>query len=142
MNKQLQQVGEFHRAFSIPRLESPAIPSSDRVSLRIKLQKEELQELVDAVVPFAEPKTDEDKLNQLVEATDAIIDQAYILFGTVHEFGLADIFEELFDEVQRSNMSKLDENGKPIYREDGKVLKSSLFTKPDLKAIILKHLQK
>jgi predicted HAD superfamily Cof-like phosphohydrolase len=61
---------------------------------------------------------------------------AYVLFGSVLEFGLQDKFEALFEEVQRSNMSKLDENGRPIKREDGKILKGPNFFLPDLKGII------
>jgi predicted HAD superfamily Cof-like phosphohydrolase len=72
----------------------------------------------------------------IVEVADAITDCLYILFGTAIEFGLQDKLEALFDEVHGSNMSKLDENGKPIYRNDGKVLKSENYYKPNLKKII------
>jgi predicted HAD superfamily Cof-like phosphohydrolase len=72
----------------------------------------------------------------IVEVADAITDCLYILFGTAIEFGLQDKLEDFFDEVHGSNMSKLDENGKPIYRNDGKVLKSEKYYKPDLKKIL------
>ena len=72
----------------------------------------------------------------IVEVADAITDCLYILIGTAIEFGLQDKLEDLFDEVHGSNMSKLDENGKPIYRNDGKVMKSANYYKPDLKKIL------
>jgi predicted HAD superfamily Cof-like phosphohydrolase len=67
---------------------------------------------------------------------DALTDLAYVVFGTYVAHGLQDVAEALFDEVHRSNMSKLDENGRPIYRPDGKVLKSNRFREPDLAAIL------
>jgi predicted HAD superfamily Cof-like phosphohydrolase len=72
----------------------------------------------------------------LVESADAICDCIYILIGTAHELGIADKLSACFDEVQRSNMSKLGEDGKPIYREDGKVQKGPNYEKPNLKHII------
>jgi predicted HAD superfamily Cof-like phosphohydrolase len=72
----------------------------------------------------------------LVEIADALGDQLYILCGTILKHGLQDKIAEVFQEIQRSNMSKLDENGQPIYREDGKVMKSALYFKPNIKAII------
>ena len=72
----------------------------------------------------------------LVEIADALGDMLYILCGTILKHGVQHKIEEVFEEIQRSNMSKLDENGNPIYREDGKVLKSSLYFKPDIKAIL------
>ena len=78
------------------------------------------------------------KNNDIVEIADALGDQLYILCGTILRHGLQYKIEEVFNEIQRSNMSKLDEHGKPIYREDGKVLKSSLYFRPDIKKIIEK----
>ena len=78
------------------------------------------------------------KNNDIVEIADALGDQLYILCGTILRHGLQHKIEEVFNEIQRSNMSKLDEFGKPIYREDGKVLKSSLYFIPDIKKIIEK----
>lgn len=72
----------------------------------------------------------------LVEVADALGDQLYILCGTILKHGLQSKIEEVFEEIQRSNMSKLDKNGNPIYREDGKILKSDLYFKPDIKKII------
>jgi len=72
----------------------------------------------------------------VVDISDAIIDQMYLLFGYAIDLGISDKLEAMFDEVHASNMSKLDINGNPIYREDGKVLKSDLYFKPNLKAIL------
>ena len=76
------------------------------------------------------------KNNDIVEIADALGDQLYILCGTILRHGLQDKIIEVFEEIQRSNMSKLDENGNPIYREDGKVLKSNLYFRPNIKAIL------
>ena len=76
--------------------------------------------------------------HDIVEIADALTDMLYVLLGTFIAHGLQDIAEELFAEVHRSNMSKLDEQGKPIFREDGKVLKSDQFSDPDLRSIIAK----
>jgi hypothetical protein len=75
------------------------------------------------------------KDNDLVEVLDAVTDQMYILVGTILKHGLQDCFMDSFNEVHRSNMSKL-ENGKPLHREDGKILKGSNFSKPDLKKVL------
>ena len=72
----------------------------------------------------------------LVEIADALGDQLYILCGTILKHGLQHKIVEVFQEIQRSNMSKLDANGQPIYREDGKVLKSELYFKPNITAIL------
>lgn len=125
MNKQIDDVKDFHDAFSIPVEESPVIPSKERCALRYSLIREELEEFKQAF-----------EAGDLVEVADALTDLQYVVFGSVLEFGLHHKFAELFAEVQRSNMSKLDKDGQPIYREDGKVLKSDLFTPPDLKTII------
>ena len=74
----------------------------------------------------------------IVEIADALGDQLYILFGTMLKHGLQHKMEEVFDEIQRSNMSKLDEQGNPIFREDGKILKSNLYFRPNIKDILEK----
>ena len=74
--------------------------------------------------------------NDLVEVADALGDQLYILCGTMLRHGMQDKIEEVFLEIQRSNMSKLDADGEPIYREDGKVMKSELYFRPNIKAIL------
>ena len=78
------------------------------------------------------------KNGDIVEVADALGDQLYILCGTILKHGLQHKIVEIFTEIQRSNMSKLDINGNPIYREDGKVLKSSLYFRPNIKAILEK----
>ena len=78
------------------------------------------------------------KNGDIVEVADALGDQLYILCGTILKHGLQYKIAEVFNEIQRSNMSKLDINGMPIYREDGKVLKSSLYFRPNIKAILEK----
>ncbi len=76
------------------------------------------------------------KNGDIVEIADALGDQLYILCGTILKHGLQDKIIEIFEEIQRSNMSKLDENGKAIYREDGKIMKSELYFRPDIKGIL------
>src|SRR5690606_37407258 len=91
----LNQVAEFHRTFKHPILPEPTVPSKDRCKLRIALLAEELKELQEAI---------ED--NDIVEIADALCDLQYVLSGAVLEFGLGEKFRQIFDEVQRSNMSK------------------------------------
>ncbi|GAL67825.1 putative secreted protein [Jejuia pallidilutea] len=95
--------------------------------LRYKLMREENEEYLDAA-----------NNNDLVEVADALGDMLYILCGTIIEHGLQHKIEEVFDEIQRSNMSKLGANGQPIYREDGKVLKGPNYFKPNIEAILEK----
>ena len=93
--KPLNSVAEFHKTFKHPILDEPQIPSEDRCKLRVSLIAEELKELEEAIAD-----------NDLVEIADALCDIQYVLSGAVLEFGLGDKFKTLFDEVQRSNMSK------------------------------------
>lgn len=95
MNKTLKQVEDFHDTFNVPVLEKPTIPSEERCELRIDLLQEELDELKQAI---------EDR--DIVEIADALTDLQYVLNGAILEFGMKDAFEELFDEVHDSNMSK------------------------------------
>lgn len=125
MQKQINQVKKFHEVFGAGILNSPTIPNADRVELRVRLITEEAQELIDGL-----------NTGNLLEVCDGACDLLYVLLGTVLECGLQHKFEEMFDEVQRSNMSKTDANGKAILREDGKVLKSEFFSKPDLLTIL------
>jgi len=90
-----KMVEEFHKTFGAPILETPQIPSKERCDLRVKLLQEELDELKEAI-----------ENNDLVEACDALCDMQYILSGSNLEFGVGDKFDELFNEVHRSNMSK------------------------------------
>jgi predicted HAD superfamily Cof-like phosphohydrolase len=91
----LNQVADFHRTFHHPIEKTPIIPAQKRCELRVELISEELKEFVEAI-----------ENNDLVEVADALCDIQYVLSGAILEFGLGDKFRELFDEVQRSNMSK------------------------------------
>ncbi len=148
----LSSVAKFHDVFNLPVLSAPAIPSADRCKLRYSLLAEELDELKEAM-----------ENGDIVEAADALADLQYVLSGAILELGLAGIFKDLFDEVQRSNMSKtcksMDEALQTqqfylqqkqmesyiveregeflVYRkEDGKVLKSVAYSPADLSTIV------
>lgn len=129
MKKQLDAVHSFHETYRIPQNESPKgeIPI-DQYMLRYKLMREENEEYLEA----AENK-------DMIEIADALGDMLYILCGTILSHGMQNVIEEVFDEIQRSNMSKLGEDGQPIYREDGKVMKGPNYFKPNLKAILEKY---
>ena len=122
----INMVKEFHEAFKIGNEEQPIgkIDQKDYM-LRYKLMREENEEYLEAA-----------ENGDLVEIADACGDMLYILCGTMLKHGLQSKIEEVFQEIQASNMSKLDANGQPIYREDGKVLKSYLHFKPDIKKIL------
>ena len=148
----LNQVAQFHQTFGAPIVDKPGIPSGERCQLRVSLLAEELDELKEAIAA-----------NDLVEIADALCDLQYVLSGAVLEFGMGEKFVELFDEVQRSNMSKacqslaeaeatvkfyadkdgteaeiLEENGLwKVYRKaDNKVLKSINYSPADLVSIL------
>lgn len=126
MRKQIDSVKEFHTAFKIGHSESPIADLGEfKNTLRYNLMKEENEEYLEAV-----------QNNDLVEIADALGDMMYILCGTIIEHGLQHKIEAVFDEIQRSNMSKLGEDGKPIYREDGKVMKGPNYFKPDFSKIL------
>ena len=151
-NNYLEMVSEFHKTFNAPILETPQIPSTERCNLRVSLMQEELNEIKEAI-----------ENNDLVEVVDGLCDLMYVLSGSILEFGLRDKFVELFNEVQRSNMSKACDtqqealmtlshykkkdgtegyykkiNGKfLVYRaSDDKVLKSINYSPAELKKII------
>ena len=126
LNK-IMHVHHFHETFQIGNADSPTLIDERDYTLRYNLIKEENEEYLDAC-----------KNGDIVEIADAIGDQLYILFGTVLKHGLQHKIEEVFDEIQRSNMSKLDEQGQPIFREDGKILKSNLYFRPNIKDILEK----
>lgn len=117
------RVGKFMKAFGQEVKESPEFPDSDTQRLRIELIREELDELVDAIAA-----------NDMIEIADALTDILYVTYGAGHSFGID--LDRCFLEVQRSNMSKLGENGKPIYREDGKIMKGPNYSEPDLTSIV------
>ena len=126
MQDKIQAVKAFHTAFKIGHSETPkADLGLDKNLLRYELMREENEEYLEAA-----------KNNDLVEVADALGDMLYILCGTIIEHGMQDKIEEVFAEIQRSNMSKLGEDGEPIYREDGKVLKGPNYFKPNIKAIL------
>jgi len=154
----LNDVSKFHDTFSLPVLDTPQIPSEKRCELRISLLQEELDELKEAI-----------KENDLVEVADALCDIQYVLSGAILEFGLANDFKALFDEVQRSNMSKTcktmeeaqatqahykatkdtdsfieEKDGEfLVYRKsDKKVLKSINYSPADMKGMVEKALEK
>ncbi|UJF29262.1 nucleoside triphosphate pyrophosphohydrolase family protein [Kaistella sp. 97-N-M2] len=147
----LNQVAEFHKTFNAPILETPQIPSKERCELRVSLLQEELNELKQAIAD-----------NDIVEIADALCDLQYVLSGAVLEFGLGEKFPALFNEVQRSNMSKAcsnqneaddtiafyKEKGEEAFSEisgrkinvhrksDHKVLKNKYYSPADLKSIL------
>jgi len=150
----LNQVAEFHRTFKHPILDTPTIPNKQRCDLRVSLIAEELKELQEAI-----------DANDLVEVADALCDIQYVLSGAILEFGMGEKFKELFDEVQRSNMSKtcqskeeaeatmqhykttkgvdsyMEKEGDVylVYRTpDNKTLKSINYSPADLKSILEK----
>ena len=119
-------VEKFHKAFSIENNYNTTVDlNSDDIMLRYNLMREENEEYLEAA-----------KDGDMIEVADALGDQLYILCGTILKHGMQDKIVEVFEEIQRSNMSKLDANGNPIYREDGKVLKSELYFKPDIQKIL------
>ena len=156
--KMIEQVKEFYEVFRQKEFLKEYGITDDRMKVRTKLWNEELEELIEA-------KSKKDK----VQILDAIVDMMYIRIGTLleHHKGVvtmtnfkveidteikncieyftehfghnSKLLEDAFDEVHKSNMSKLDENGNPIFREDGKVMKSHLFIEPDLKSILEKY---
>lgn len=126
LKETIEHVEKFHDAFGIKNNYEPTAELSEAdMNLRHRLMAEENDEYLEAA-----------QRGDLVEIADALGDQLYILCGTILKHGLQDKIAEVFQEIQRSNMSKLDENGQPIYREDGKVMKSSLYFKPNIKEII------
>lgn len=126
MQKQLNAVKKFHETYKIGYSQIPkASLGIEKNVLRFNLMKEENEEYLQAV-----------QEDNLIEIADALGDMLYILCGTIIEHGLQDKIEAVFDEIQRSNMSKLGENGEPIYREDGKVIKGPNYFKPNFEAIL------
>jgi len=126
MQDKINAVKAFHTAFKIGYRDTPkAHLGLEKNMLRYKLMREENEEYLEAA-----------NADDLVEVADALGDMLYILCGTIIEHGMQHKIEEVFEEIQRSNMSKLDKDGQPIYREDGKVLKSDQYFKPDLAKIL------
>ena len=131
MKKQLDHVEKFHDTFGITNKYQPkADVGEDIIALRHRLMSEENEEYLEAA-----------KAGDLVEVADALGDMMYILCGTILSHGMQNIIEEIFEEIQASNMSKLGADGKPIYREDGKVMKGPNYFRPNISAIIDDHLK-
>ena len=125
LKEKIKSVEEFHTVFQIGNADKIQLINERDYTLRYNLIKEENEEYLEAC-----------KNGDIVEIADALGDQLYILFGTILKHGLQHKIEEVYDEIHRSNMSKLDENGAPIFREDGKILKSNLYFRPDIKKIL------
>ncbi|MFJ1474747.1 hypothetical protein ACILE9_10855 [Capnocytophaga cynodegmi] len=126
MQNKLKSVADFHKAFGLGIKQEPTINLKDEIiNLRFKLMAEENEEYLEAA-----------RNKDIVEVADALGDMLYILCGTIIEHGLQHKIEEVFSEIHRSNMSKLDENGNPIYREDGKVMKGANYFKPNIAKIL------
>ena len=126
MKNKLSSVTEFHKAFGLGVNNSPTVEvDNSTMNLRFSLMDEENKEYLEAV-----------KNRDIVEVADALGDMLYILCGTIITHGMQDVIDEVFEEIQRSNMSKLGSDGKPIYRIDGKVLKGPNYFKPDIKKIL------
>lgn len=122
----IEAVKEFNEAFNIKYSKQQNANLDDKtVELRYRLMQEENDEYLEAA-----------KKKDLVEIADALGDKLYILCGTILAHGLQDKIIEVFEEIQRSNMSKLSADGKPFIREDGKILKGPNYFKPDIKSIL------
>ena len=128
MKNKIKAVQEFHESFKLGiNFEPIADLGQAKNNLRFNLMAEENEEYLEAA-----------NNNDLVEVADALGDMLYILCGTILEHGMQHKIEEVFNEIQRSNMSKLGADGKPIYREDGKVLKGPAYFKPNIEEILKK----
>lgn len=122
MEKQLLQVLEFQKAFNVEIPTTPKMLRKTRAKLRQSLLEEEVKELLEA--------------KNIIDVADAIVDILYITYGTAHEYGIADRLILLFDEIHKSNMTKVGPNGKALFRRDGKILKPETYTEPNLRPIL------
>ena len=123
MKRLLEQVGEFHEAFGVPILPTAQLPHEERRKLRYRILKEEFEEYVAA-------ENDDD----IAEVADALGDMVYVIAGTALEYGIP--LDRVLDEIHRSNMAKLGPDGKPIKRDDGKVIKPDGWQPPDIAAVL------
>ena len=121
-----EMVGDFMEAFGQEVLYMPIMPSSTLMALRLDLINEEVQELRDGMGK-----------RSMLEMADALTDILYVVYGAGHAFGID--LDECFDEVHRSNMTKLGEDGRPLYRPDGKVMKGPNYEEPDLSQFLLQE---
>jgi predicted HAD superfamily Cof-like phosphohydrolase len=128
MKSHLDKVREFHDVFGLEYHTTPTADLDERIiTLRHRLMAEENDEYLEAC-----------RNKDLTLIADALGDKMYILLGTIIAHGMQDKIVEVFEEIHRSNMSKLDENGKPIYREDGKIMKSQLYFLPKIAEVLSK----
>jgi predicted HAD superfamily Cof-like phosphohydrolase len=138
-------VREFHRVYGQPIRETPGVPPAERVDLRIALIAEEFLEFLAATgmpgseVEFIGGMIEEGRKRRtssfdLVEVADALADMAYVIEGACLEFGIDS--EKVLEEVQRSNMSKLGDDGKPVYNESGKVIKGPNYSPPNIAKVL------
>ncbi|GLB53864.1 hypothetical protein NBRC110019_29050 [Neptunitalea chrysea] len=126
MKAKIKAVTDFHVAFGLGVRQEPTVELGDKLlKLRYELMKEENEEYLEAA-----------ENGDMVEVADALGDMLYILCGTIIEHGMQYKIDEVFNEIQKSNMSKLGKDGKPIYREDGKVMKGPDYFKPNIKKIL------
>lgn len=126
VEKAIDYVKKFHVAFGVPVNDEPTVEVDEKlIELRYNLMSEENAEYLHAA-----------KNGDLIEVADALGDMLYILCGTIITHGMQHKIVEVYSEIQRSNMSKLDKDGNPIYREDGKVMKSELYFKPKIAEIL------
>ena len=126
MQDKIDKVRKFHEVFLIGNEDAPvANVGEETYLLRHRLMHEENEEYLQAC-----------KYGDLVEIADALGDLLYIWCGSVLKHGLQDVMDDVFNEIQRSNMSKLDKDGKPIFNEFGKVMKGPNYFKPDLSKYI------
>ncbi len=126
MKNKIKAVRDFHEAFGLGVEQRPVAKlSMQKLKLRFDLMAEENEEYLEAA-----------QNDDLVEVADALGDMLYILCGTILEHGMQHKIEDVFNEIQRSNMSKLGKDGKPIYRDDGKVMKGPNYFKPDIQSIL------
>ena len=125
MEKQIKAVQTFHEAFGQENGKWPQPLTKEEYELRYRLMAEENDEYKEAC-----------EVNSLVEIADALGDQLYILCGTILKHGMQHVIEDVFDEIQASNMSKLGDDGKPVLRDDGKILKGPGYFRPDLSKFI------
>lgn len=124
----IEKVKEFHHIFGLEYHETPTTEIDNKIiELRHRLMQEENDEYLDAA-----------NNGDLTLIADALGDKLYILCGTIIAHGLQHKIVEVFNEIHRSNLSKLDSNGNPIYREDGKILKSENYFLPDIRTVLEK----
>jgi predicted HAD superfamily Cof-like phosphohydrolase len=121
----IEKLKEFNRSFEIDYSHSPTNVSTLQSNLRYKLMREENEEYLEAAVK-----------GDIIEVADALGDKLYILLGTILAHGMQDVIIDVFNEIHRSNMTKLTEDGKVLRREDGKIIKSDRYEPPNLKSII------